>query len=211
MNVLGLDLSLSSTGVCVVENDTVVKLQLITTPTSWATGKRLTHIVRTVGCLWAGVDEIGIEDTFYKVNFGSYKGITKIGGAMQEAWYEFTSKEAHLLMATHARAVCGLDGHAPKAEIQLAVGCWLGIIGENDAVFLGHEIRHARSLKLAKKRKSELDKLERRIPRMFGKVLMSDVADAAVVARALLAKHDCGFAIAEDFEFTHMRGKDGGR
>jgi Holliday junction resolvasome RuvABC endonuclease subunit len=214
MNVLGLDLSLASTGVCVVEDDALVKVQLVTTPASWATGKRLAFIVGHIGRLWGGVDELGIEDTFFKPqysrkNFDSYKHITRLGGAIQANWYEFTGKEAQFLMASHARSVCGIDAHASKAEVQLDVGCWLGLIDQDEANAIAGAIQQAKSYKAASRRKSELDKIARRIPREHGKILTNDVADAIVVACAILAKNDRELLIGDDLEVQTERGANG--
>jgi Holliday junction resolvasome RuvABC endonuclease subunit len=121
MRVLGLDISGVSTGWAVVDDGKVVAKGVIGfgAKGDLTAGQKqywLRHQVAGLIHIYHP-DELAIENTFMKLNFGTCKVLDRLAGAVQSLWYEIARKEAVYYYATSVRPTLGLKGNCQKEDV----------------------------------------------------------------------------------------------
>jgi len=67
------------------------------------------------------VDEIAIEDVFYRFNVQVVKDLSRLRGALEDRWFRKKKKLVYSYTASEVRPTFGLKGNCHKVETQVAV------------------------------------------------------------------------------------------
>lgn len=189
---IGLDLSLSKTGVAFIENSGSLKSHhVVKTDKNKTESERIIVIIKRLAYLLGdrSYDCCIIEDTYDRLNYEVYKKLTRLCGAVRFWFHVKYKKEADIIKATSARKLIGLPGNCHKVDAQLFVMGYhkLGTRGQRQKLKLAID-KVRRQYRLDRhKIKYHLNKLSKGLEKETG--LSNDEADAVVLAQAGWVKY----------------------
>lgn len=193
MKILGLDLSLSSTGYCVL-NKKLTQYGTIVPPKTIDTEiAKIAHIIGEIEEVIKkhNVTHICIEDTYYGMNFKTFKQLARLGGSCQHYFWIKHCYEVQFMMPTSARKWAGLGGRVPKCAVQIHVCDKYKLMDKDlikyftDQMNTVLENRKEGTLSKAKSN-TLLIKLSKEIGKECG--ITTDIADAVLLAEAMKNK-----------------------
>ncbi|MFX0084232.1 MAG: hypothetical protein ACFFAU_01060 [Candidatus Hodarchaeota archaeon] len=184
---IGLDLSLSKTGVAFINSNGELKSHhIVKTSPKKTESERIVDIIKRLSYLLGdrSYDCCIIEDTYDRVNYEVYKKLTRLCGAVR-FWFHVKYKvEADIIKATSARKLIGLSGNCHKIDAQLFVMGYhkLGTRGQRQKLKLAIDKVRRQYRTNRHKIKYYLNKLSKSLEKETG--LSDDEADAIVLAMA---------------------------
>jgi len=148
---------------------------------------KIHYITEQVRDLYTNVSEVIIEDVFYGKNFDAVKLLARLSGAIIYSWINYKYKLPHFYVASHARAVVGVNGHAHKSEIQVFVIDKYGFAGPELIAKYNKRIEELKEENKQKKitrgkYKYQMTKLSELIDEETG--IGEDVADSIILGLA---------------------------
>lgn len=193
MKILGLDLSLSATGYCVL-NKKLTDYGVIVPPKTIDTEiAKIAHIIGEIESIIKKhkITHICIEDTYFGMNFKTFKQLARLGGACQHYFWIKHCYDVLFMMPSSARKWAGLGGRAPKCTVQLHVCEKYKLMGKDLIKYFNKQIESVlanRKEKTLSKAKSNtmLIKISREISKECG--ITTDIADAILLAEAMKNK-----------------------
>jgi len=207
MKIMGLDVSSNSTGWCIVEKDTNLKLisyGLIRGDSSMSATQRLyfqgNELKKKIEEF--SPDEIGIEETILVRGPKIMRTLARFSGVAIYQAFCFQKKEVLVFEPSSWKKILGIGGNAIKCDVQLEICSRFNVLPENQICDYKQELQKIRlsisELKaLAKQtgtKKKDLNKQLRDIEKKFLKVstdiysdcgINSDIADSIGVAIAV--------------------------
>ena len=130
--VLALDVSSTTTGYAVIDSKarlieygqfTIKDRELSDTMYGVTIADKVLQLVEK-----HKVVDVMVENIFYSRNPDYFRRWARVHGSISLAWYKKSKKEVKYMMAITARPKVGINGHATKIEIQLAMAKKYGLV-----------------------------------------------------------------------------------
>lgn len=143
--LLGLDLARKHTGYAILSDKNVLlKYGDISylEEEGYDSLKSMLHVVDSIIPLFKkyNIKEVSVEDVYFKHNVALVKGLSRLRGIVESAWYGYSKKEVYVYSTLFARKVFGIKGKVSKAEVVLEVCRRYRLLGDVDLSYYSKKL-----------------------------------------------------------------------